>query len=286
MVQPLDVALLVAAYARRALSGRGETPAQSPSAEVLPGATHAPAGRRGWRQRQPWSRDRGRFCHVLLLTVAASFAVRTAAHAESTAQRWQPEGKVIVDLGSSIASSASSNLRTADLSPEANVFAGGRRTTTHRFSNWATRACAMTACIAVLFVLISVADPGGRSSGGRQPPSWTPEREAHYPFRFWAQDLLAWSILSTDLDPAQQTAAIILQLGGAARDLARNLTYVEITTGGPVAGQPADPVTFLLYHLAAQFAPLGEEARLTAISELMQFQRNLEHRLMDYCRVS
>jgi hypothetical protein len=75
------------------------------------------------------------------------------------------------------------------------------------------------------------------------------------------------------MDGAQQTAAIILQLGGAARDLARNLTYQEITQGGMIGGQQVDPVTFLLTHLATSFAPLGEEARLAAISELMQFHR-------------
>ena len=38
-------------------------------------------------------------------------------------------------------------------------------------------------------------------------------------------------------------------------------------------GAQADPVTFLLSMLAANFAPLGEEQRLQAIAELMQFRR-------------
>ena len=114
-----------------------------------------------------------------------------------------------------------------------------------------------------------------RTSGAtRTPPAWSPERESTYPFQTWAQDLLAWSIVVTDMDAAQQTAAIILQLGGAARELARGMSYQDITQGGMINGQPVDPVTFLLTHLAQQFAPLGEEARLRAISELMQFHRN------------
>ena len=85
--------------------------------------------------------------------------------------------------------------------------------------------------------------------------------------------MLAWSILATDMDPAQQTSAIILQLGGSARELARNMSYQDITQGGMVAGNQTDPVTFLLNHMAQQFAPLGEEARLRAISELMSLSR-------------
>ena len=112
---------------------------------------------------------------------------------------------------------------------------------------------------------------GGR--GRRDPPAWAPERESQYPFRYWSQDLIAWSILNTDLDPSQQTAAIILQLGGAARELARNLTYQQITQGGVVGGQAVDSVTYLLANLAQNFAPLGEEQRLQAMTELMTFNR-------------
>ena len=81
--------------------------------------------------------------------------------------------------------------------------------------------------------------PGGRGGFGnnRQPPPWSPERETTYPFRHWVQYLLAWSILATDMDSAQQCAAIILQLGGAARELTRSMSYDEMTRGGIVNGQ-------------------------------------------------
>ena len=115
---------------------------------------------------------------------------------------------------------------------------------------------------------------GGHSRGGRrEPPGWAPERESSYPFRHWSQDLIAWSILNTEMDPAQQTAAIILQLGGAARELARGMSYDQMTQGGLVAGQQTDAVTYLLANLAQNFAPLGEEQRLNAMSELMTFNR-------------
>ena len=88
------------------------------------------------------------------------------------------------------------------------------------------------------------------------------------------QDLLAWTILATDLDPGQQCAAIILQLGGAARELCRNMSFTDMTSGGQVGGTHVDPATFLLSHLATHSAPLGEEQRLAAVGELMQFRRN------------
>ena len=76
------------------------------------------------------------------------------------------------------------------------------------------------------------------------------------------------------MDAAQKTAAIILQLGGAARELARSMSYHDITQGGLINGTQVDPVTYLLTHLAHQLAPLGEEARLRAMGELMNFHRN------------
>ena len=42
---------------------------------------------------------------------------------------------------------------------------------------------------------------------------------------------------------------------------------------GGVNGQQLDAVSFLLTQLSAHFAPFGEETRLQAMSELMQFRR-------------
>ena len=41
-----------------------------------------------------------------------------------------------------------------------------------------------------------------------------------------------------------------------------------------MGGVHQNPVTFLISQLAACYAPLGEETRLTAMTELMQFRRN------------
>ena len=141
-----------------------------------------------------------------------------------------------------------------------------------------TAVCFLTAAVLIgmMFPPGGAAGSGNAGGGGgrnRQPPSWSPEKESQYPFRHWMQDLLTWSILATDLDASQQAAAIIMQLGGAARDLVRNLSYQEITTGGILNGMAVDPVTYLTTQLAMHFAPWGEEVRLTAMSELMNFHR-------------
>ena len=75
---------------------------------------------------------------------------------------------------------------------------------------------------------------GGAGAGHftfRVPPAWAPENEHHYSFRSWCQDLQLWLML-IDLQPAQQAAAIVMILGGAARELVRSITPVEITNGG------------------------------------------------------
>ena len=58
-------------------------------------------------------------------------------------------------------------------------------------------------------------------------------------------DISLWVML-TDLAPRQQCAAIIMRLGGQARDLARMITPQDIVAGGMRNGQLLDPVTYLL----------------------------------------
>ena len=87
------------------------------------------------------------------------------------------------------------------------------------------------------------------------------------------QDLVVWGILASELDSGQQCAAIIAKLQGGARVIARGLSMQEMTRGGVINGQHVNAVTFLLTQLAASYAPLGEEQRLQAMGDLMQFRR-------------
>ena len=60
----------------------------------------------------------------------------------------------------------------------------------------------------------------GSGSGNfnyRIPPAWSPETDHTYSFRAFMTDISLW-IMLTDLRPEQQCAAIIMRLGGGARD--------------------------------------------------------------------
>ena len=70
-------------------------------------------------------------------------------------------------------------------------------------------------------------------------------------------DITLWIIL-TDLTPQQHCAAMVLKLGGAAREVGRTLTPQELLIGGVVEGQQVDPVSYLLVALHRRFAALEE----------------------------
>ena len=106
----------------------------------------------------------------------------------------------------------------------------------------------------------------------RIPPSWSPETDSSYSFRAYMTDISLWVML-TDLAPHQQTAALIMRLGGQARDLARMMSPQEIVAGGWRAGVLLDPVTYLLGALQMRFANLEEETRLQSMTEMLAFAR-------------
>ena len=80
-------------------------------------------------------------------------------------------------------------------------------------------------------------------------------------------------IMLTDLQPRQHCAAVIMRLGGSAREMARVVTLQEMMSGGVLNGNMVDPVTFLLGALHARFSALEEESRLTAMTEMLAFSR-------------
>ena len=77
----------------------------------------------------------------------------------------------------------------------------------------------------------------------------------------------------TDLAPHQQAAAIIMRLGGQAREFARCMSPQEIIAGGWRGGVLYDPVTYLLGALQLRFANLEEETRLQSMTEMLAFAR-------------
>ena len=137
-------------------------------------------------------------------------------------------------------------------------------------------------CIMVMFYLISMMPAGGGGGGGggngprdfnyRIPPSWSPEHDHSYSFRAYMTDIALWVML-TDLQPHQQCAAIIMRLGGAARDMARMVTPQELMNGGVRSGVALDPVTYQLAALQERFAALDDESRLASMTEMLAFTR-------------
>jgi hypothetical protein len=77
----------------------------------------------------------------------------------------------------------------------------------------------------------------------------------------------------TDVQPAQQAAAIVMRLGGAARELVRSITPDEIMNGGIVNGMPVDPFTYIVAGLQNRFALLDDHHRLAAMTQLLAFSR-------------
>ena len=96
-------------------------------------------------------------------------------------------------------------------------------------------------------------EPARGDSNYRTPPYWSPEGEESYSFRAWVQDLQMWMML-TDLQPHQQAAAIVLRLGGSAREVVRGITADEMMNGGNMYGQHLEPVTYIVAGLQARFA--------------------------------
>ena len=123
----------------------------------------------------------------------------------------------------------------------------------------------------VLFLLsILVCMESAAGASGVRAPAWDPN--GHVPFRLWVQELQAWlTVTSGRLTPPQQAAAIQLGLRGSAREYALQIPAAAISFGAPVAGVPADPVTFILYQLASRFAPLEDETALEAGTALLDF---------------
>jgi len=124
----------------------------------------------------------------------------------------------------------------------------------HTLSSPSPRA--MIVCIGLMCALsiVGYMMPGGgggadTSSNYRVPPRWSPDQErSGYTFRNYVTDLSLWVML-TDLAPHQQAAAIVMRLGGAARDLARTISPQELMHGGVVDGVQLDPVSLVAYGL-------------------------------------
>ncbi|CAE7940212.1 unnamed protein product [Symbiodinium sp. KB8] len=62
---------------------------------------------------------------------------------------------------------------------------------------------------------------------------------------------------------------------GTAYEYVRTLPPMVLIQGGQINGHAVDPLTFLMHSLAERFGTLGEEMRLTSITDLFHFKRNV-----------
>ena len=113
-------------------------------------------------------------------------------------------------------------------------------------------------------------------ANGRVPPSWGPEHEREYAFRYYEADAMMWA-LASDLDDARKGPALALRLTGSAKMIVRELDP-QILANGQVVNESGQPLQLngiqaLLRILRRRFAPLDQEAQLHAIAEFLQFSR-------------
>ena len=124
-----------------------------------------------------------------------------------------------------------------------------------------------------------------QAATGRVPPSWGPEHEKGYSFRFYEADALLWC-LASDMDEHRKGPALALRLTGAARMITREIDPNTLSVGAVVddGGQQVqlNGVRWLLRLLSRRYAPLDQEAQLHAVSEFFAFTR-LGHEDTDQC---
>ena len=113
-------------------------------------------------------------------------------------------------------------------------------------------------------------------ANGRVPPSWGPEHERTYCFRYYEIDAHLWN-LASDMDDARKGPALALRLTGAAKMIIRELDPNILVVGQVIVEEGQQirltGVQALLRILRRRYAPLDQEAQLHAVSEFFSFTR-------------
>jgi hypothetical protein len=65
----------------------------------------------------------------------------------------------------------------------------------------------------------------------------------------------------------------LFQSSGAAQELCREVPPLILVQGGPINGVQTDPLTYIMHLLAENCAQLGEEVRISSLTELLSFRR-------------
>ena len=209
----------------------------------------------------------------LVAETGAADPFRVGSGAVAAAQIYDKKIENLLSLGKAIKlnpdyGSTLPSLPTPGRNPAAMTI--GKKLYRHNFK--------LPALIVVSLLVHMMPQLGAGGGGGEQnfnyriPPKWAPEADQTYSFRAYMTDIPLW-IMLTDLQPHQQCAAIIMRLGGGAREMARAMSPQEMMNGGMLNGVMVDSVTYLLGLLHARFSALEEESRLTAMTEMLAFRR-------------
>eukprot|EP00959_Pyramimonas_sp_CCMP1952_P430786 9021855-Pyramimonas_sp.AAC.1 len=123
---------------------------------------------------------------------------------------------------------------------------------------------------------LTYADQAQIMASMKVPPAWSPEWSSRYPFRRWLRDVTLWSI-ATEIPESAQGAAVVLRLGGAAREFADELDAQILQQGqildlqdglGP---RQVTGLAVLLRALARNYALEAGEDAIRAMAEMMAF---------------
>ena len=117
------------------------------------------------------------------------------------------------------------------------------------------------------------------------PPYRSPTNEKSYPFKKYLKDLQLWT-MATDIQPPRVVPAIVMRLGGTARELFEDAGEM-ISIGGafhpPDGGAPrhVDGAAYVVMALRARFGQLNQENSIEAITEFMSFDRKPGEKIDD-----
>ena len=107
------------------------------------------------------------------------------------------------------------------------------------------------------------------------PPYWSPEHNQEYPFIEYSRDLGLWASCCK-VEPARQAGIVVLNLGGSAGLLLREIDPAWLREGHALdwdgSGIPTHKTGMEIVYrtLAKKFAPQGQTQQLEAISKLLQ----------------
>eukprot|EP00971_Amphidinium_carterae_P039641 778948-Amphidinium_carterae.1 len=108
------------------------------------------------------------------------------------------------------------------------------------------------------------------------PPTWNPSWESRYSFRQWMRDVMLWAT-ATDVPVQSQAAAVCMRLGGAAKELTKEIDISTLQNGANIDMQDGNPpqhmngLAVLLRGLAKRFAPENGEQSVKALANVMAF---------------